>query len=78
MSKSEAEIILELAKDKGALMFGEFKLSAGGTSGYYFDGRVITLDPETSYHIARAILPHQVNRARKQAQHASGSLKCAE
>ena len=57
MSKSEAEIILELAKEKGALMFGEFKLSAGGTSSYYFDGRIITLDPEASYHVAMAILP---------------------
>ena len=57
MSESEAEIILRLAKDKGALMFGEFKLSAGGTSSYYFDGRIITLDPEAGYHVAKAILP---------------------
>ena len=56
MSRSEAEIILELAKQRGALMFGEFKLSAGGTASYYFDGRIITLDPEASYHVARAIL----------------------
>ena len=57
MSSSEAEIILELAKRKGALKFGEFKLSAGGTSSYYFDGRLITLDPEGAYHVAKAILP---------------------
>ena len=57
MGASEAEIVLELAKARGALTFGEFRLSAGGTSSYYFDGRIITLDPEAGYHIARAILP---------------------
>ena len=57
MSGSEAEIILELAKRRGALRFGEFALSAGGTSSYYFDGRLITLDPEGSYHVAKALLP---------------------
>jgi orotate phosphoribosyltransferase len=54
---SESEIILKLAKERGALQFGEFKLSAGGTSSYYFDGRIITLDPEAGYHVAKAILP---------------------
>jgi nicotinate-nucleotide adenylyltransferase len=53
----EAEIILELAKRKEALKFGEFRLSAGGTSPYYFDGRLVTLDPEGAYHVARAFWP---------------------
>ena len=57
MSKTDAEIILELAKEKGALMFGEFQLSAGGTSSYYFDGRIVTLDPKGAHHVARALLP---------------------
>lgn len=57
MSRSEAEAILQLAKDRGALRFGQFKLSAGGTSAYYFDGRLVTLDPEGAYHVARAIIP---------------------
>ncbi len=57
MSEREAETILELAKARGALLFGEFKLSAGGSSSFYFDGRIITLDPEAGYHIAKAILP---------------------
>ncbi|MCH8205693.1 MAG: orotate phosphoribosyltransferase [Chloroflexi bacterium] len=52
-----AERVLELAKQTGALMFGEFKLSAGGTSPYYFDGRLITLDPEGAYRISKALLP---------------------
>lgn len=49
--------ILEVAKEKGALLFGEFRLSAGGVSGYYFDGRVLTLDPLGGYLVAKAILP---------------------
>ena len=57
MGNNDAEIILELAKEKGALTFGEFRLSAGGTSSYYFDGRIVTLDPRGAYHVARAFLP---------------------
>ncbi len=57
MSNTDAEIILELAKEKGALMFGEFQLSAGGTSSYYFDGRIVTLDPKGAHYVARAFLP---------------------
>lgn len=49
--------ILELAIDKGALAFGEFRLTAGGTSSYYFDGRILTLDPEGGYRVAKAFLP---------------------
>ena len=55
--ESLAETILELAKRKGALTFGDFRLSSGKTSSYYFDGRLITLDPEGAYHVARAFLP---------------------
>ncbi len=54
---SAASEILELAIDKGALSFGEFRLTAGGTSNYYFDGRILTLDPEGGYRVAKAFLP---------------------
>ena len=57
MSISDANQILELAKSKGALLFGEFNLSAGGTSSYYFDGRILSLDPEGGYRVAKAFLP---------------------
>ena len=57
MSQADVEAVLEIAKRLDALMFGKFQLSAGGTSNYYFDGRVVTLDPEGSYRVARAILP---------------------
>ena len=56
-SIKRAEVILELAKLKGALQFGEFQLSSGDTSSYYFDGRLITLDPEGAYAVAKAMMP---------------------
>ena len=57
MTISNAEAILDLAKRRGALLFGEFRLSAGGTSPFYFDGRLLTLDPEGAYRVATALLP---------------------
>ena len=57
MTIEAAEAVLELAQRSGALTFGEFKLSAGGTSPYYFDGRLITLHPEGAYRIATALMP---------------------
>ena len=57
MSMSDAQKILEVAKKRGALTFGEFQLTSGETSPYYFDGRLVTLDPEGAYHVARAFLP---------------------
>ena len=57
MANSLAQEIMDIAIDRGALAFGEFKLSAGGTSSYYFDGRILSLDPEGSYAVAKALLP---------------------
>ena len=57
MREAEIEAVLEIAKSLNALLFGEFQLSAGGTSKYYFDGRLVTLDPEGAYRVAKAILP---------------------
>ena len=57
MSKTDAEAILDRAGATGALKFGKFKLSAGGTSNYYWDGRLVTLDPEGAYHVAKALMP---------------------
>lgn len=48
--------ILELAKAKGALEFGTFTLSSGKVSPYYFDGRLITLDPEGANRVGNAFL----------------------
>ena len=49
--------ILELAQELGALQFGEFTLSSGQKSGYYFDGRLLTLHPEGAYLVSSAFLP---------------------
>ena len=57
VSKSDAEMILEIAKQTGALKFGEFELSSGGRSNYYFDGRLVTLNPKGAYYVAKAVLP---------------------
>ena len=40
-----------------ALKYGEFILSSGGESNYYFDGRILSLDPEGAYLIGRCLLP---------------------
>lgn len=48
--------ILELAKELGSLQFGEFKLSSGQTSNYYFDDRLLSLHPRGLHEIANAFL----------------------
>ena len=55
--RAAAEAILGLSERLGALQFDEFKLTSGATSGYYFDGRLATLDPEGAYTVAKAMLP---------------------
>jgi len=54
---SDAEAVLDRAKTTGALTLGEFKLSSGKTGSYYFDGRLLTLDPEGANRVALALLP---------------------
>ena len=53
----EAQRLLELAERLGALSYGEFTLSSGRVSPYYFDGRLLTLDPEGAFLVGRAFLP---------------------
>ena len=56
MSQESKKLILELAKSLKALTFGDFTLSSGQKSKYYFDGRILTLSPEGSYLVGEAIL----------------------
>ena len=50
--------ILERIGELDALKRGRFVLSADGqTSDYYFDGRLLTLDPEGIHMVASAMLP---------------------
>ena len=52
-----ADRLLELAVERGALQYGDFTLSSGKKSAYYFDGRLLTLDPEGAHLIGNALLP---------------------
>ncbi len=47
-AEERAARLLERAMELGALELGEFTLSSGQKSKYYFDGRLLTLDPEGS------------------------------
>ena len=58
--------LLELAVERGALQYGDFLLSSGARSPYYFDGRLLSLDPEGGHCIAQALLP-LVHRAGAEA-----------
>ena len=47
--------LLQLLKDN-SLLFGDFTLTSGKKSAYYFDSKLTTLLPEGSYLVAREIL----------------------
>lgn len=49
--------LLELALERGAIKYGDFTLTSGKKSSYYFDGRLLSLDPEGSHLIAQALIP---------------------
>ena len=49
--------LLDVALERGALKYGEFTLSSGKQSSYYFDGRLLSLDPEGAQLIVDALLP---------------------
>ena len=51
-----AERLLELALERGAIRYGDFTLSSGRKSTYYFDGRLLSLDPEGAHLIGNALL----------------------
>lgn len=55
--KERQESILKLANRLGALKQGRYKLASGQTAQYYFDGRLITLDPEGTHLVAQALMP---------------------
>ena len=54
---SEAQELLDLAVQVGAIKYGEFTLSSGQKSSYYFDGRLLSLHPAGAYLIGRLLLP---------------------
>ena len=48
-----ARQVLNLAQERGALTFGDYVLSSGLDSNYYFDGRKLTLDPKGAHLMGR-------------------------
>jgi len=56
MKNTAADKILRLSEKLGALQYGDFTLSSGAKSTYYFDGRIISLHPEGSYWLGEAFL----------------------
>ena len=63
---SAAQRLLSLSLARGALKYGQFTLSSGKSSSYYFDGRLLSLDPEGAMLIGQALLP-LIRRAGAQA-----------
>ena len=55
--RNMAERLLEIAEERGAIRYGDFTLSSGRKSSYYFDGRLLSLDPEGAHLIGNALLP---------------------
>ena len=55
--KETAERLLQLALELDALKYGEFILTHGDMSNFYFDGRLLSLSPEGAYLIGKALLP---------------------
>ncbi len=49
--------LLALALERGAIKYGAFTLTSGKKSNYYFDGRLLSLDPEGAHLISQALLP---------------------
>ena len=56
MSENLVGKILELSERLGTLKYGEFTMSSGAKSNYYFDGRLISLHPEGAYSLGKAFL----------------------
>lgn len=48
--------VLALAKELNALRFGDFVLSSGQHSSYYFDGRLLSLDSEGAGILAEVVV----------------------
>ena len=61
MDKELGTKILELSEQLGALKYGDFTLASGAKSNYYYDGRLISLNPEGAYWIGKAFLENLKN-----------------
>ena len=59
---ASAERLLERALELGALRYGDFTLTSGAKSGYYFDGRLLTTDGESVEIIASLFVELMMRR----------------
>jgi len=55
VKKATAKRILEIAREVGALLYGDFTLSSGKKSTYFFDGKRLTASPEGAYQVGKAV-----------------------
>ncbi len=55
VNTESARRILEIAYEVGALLQGEFTLTSGRKSDYYFEGKRLTLSPEGAYQVGKAV-----------------------
>jgi orotate phosphoribosyltransferase len=55
VKKATAKRILEIAREVGALLYGDFTLTSGKKSTYYFDGKRLTSSPEGAYQVGKAV-----------------------
>jgi len=55
VNTENARRILELAREVGALQEGEFTLTSGKKSDYYFEGKRLTLTPEGAYLVGKVV-----------------------
>lgn len=51
----DAERILEIARETGALLEGDFTLASGRKSNHYFEGKRLTLSAEGAYQVGKVI-----------------------
>ncbi len=56
--EKEADALLEVLKEKGAVQFGEFTLASGRVSDYYVDMKAALTDPKALRLVADRIAPY--------------------
>ena len=61
----QATRLLERAEELDALKYGEFTLASGKSSRFYFDGRLISMDPESVSIVSDLFLDIMANRGMK-------------
>ncbi|MCL0091989.1 orotate phosphoribosyltransferase [Dehalococcoidales bacterium] len=55
LNNESAKRLREIASEVGALLVGEFTLTSGKKSSYYFDGKKLTLSPEGAYWVGKVV-----------------------